>query len=89
MQARRFTLEELSLYDGRNGAPAYVAYAGIVYDVSRSYHWRGGRHWASHRAGSDLTAELADAPHGVENLARFPAVGILVSESGQAKRSKD
>jgi predicted heme/steroid binding protein len=79
MQPRIFTAAELALYDGRDGAPAYVAHAGLVYDVSVSYHWRRGRHWAAHRAGMDLTLELPDAPHGLEKLERFPVVGILAA----------
>lgn len=77
MALRVFTLSELALYNGRKGAPAFVACRGLVYDVSRSYHWRGGRHWASHQAGADLTVELSDAPHGEELLRRCPVVGVL------------
>ncbi len=77
MPLQTFTLLELAHYDGRDGAPAYIAYLGLVYDVSRSYHWRKGIHWARHRAGTDLTPELAQAPHGPENLNRFPVVGTL------------
>ena len=77
---RTFTLSELSLFHGREGVPAYVAYKGTVYDVSTSYHWRGGRHWAAHQAGNDLTTELADAPHGEEMLVKFPVVGLLIEE---------
>jgi predicted heme/steroid binding protein len=80
MMLRTFTLNELAQYNGRKGAPAFVAYRDTVYDVSKSYHWRGGRHWASHQAGADLTAELAAAPHDEELLARFPIIGVLVNE---------
>jgi predicted heme/steroid binding protein len=75
---RVFTHEELGRYDGAAGAPAFVACAGQVYDVSGSFLWRGGRHQAEHTAGHDLTDELAQAPHGVETLERFAVVGILV-----------
>ncbi|MCL5997522.1 MAG: cytochrome B5 [Chloroflexi bacterium] len=80
MTLRTLTLSELAQYNGKNGAPAFVAYKGRVYDVSSSYHWRGGRHWASHQAGTDLTLEMADAPHSAEMLERFPAVGVLIEE---------
>jgi predicted heme/steroid binding protein len=80
LAVRTFTRLELSQYDGRNGALAYVAYSGRVYDVSRSYHWRGGRHWARHRAGQDLTESLADAPHAADLLASMPLVGVLMDE---------
>ncbi len=80
MALRSFTLSELALYNGRKGAPAYVAYQGLVYDLSTSYQWRGGRHWAAHTAGHDLTTELADAPHGEDLLMQFPVVGTFITE---------
>ena len=69
-----FTDRELARHDGA-GRPAYVAYAGRVYDVSSSPEWRRGLHRSLHWAGQDLTDFLADAPHGPENLERFPVVG--------------
>lgn len=74
---RTFTLAELAQCDGRGGRPAYVAYDGRVYDVSASFHWRGGRHWVRIRAGCDLTASLDAAPHGPELLQRVPVIGVL------------
>lgn len=70
-------MEELARFDGRDGRPAYLAYAGKVYDVTDSFLWRDGRHQALHRAGQDLTEALGQAPHGPELLERFPVVGIL------------
>jgi len=71
---------------GENGAPIYFAYRGVVYDASASWHWRGGRHWAAHPAGEDLTGTLAAAPHGEDLLARLPVAGALTEgdEPGQA-----
>jgi len=74
---RVLTAEELAQHDGKDGAPAYVAYNGIVYDVSHSFLWRRGRHWVLHQAGADLTDSLASAPHGKDLLSRVPVVGIL------------
>jgi predicted heme/steroid binding protein len=74
---RRFSKEELARYDGSDGAPAYVACNGEVYDVSNSYHWRHGRHHAMHSAGVDLTDSLRDAPHGAHLLDRVPVIGTL------------
>jgi predicted heme/steroid binding protein len=71
------THRDLARCDGADGAPAFVGYAGLVYDVSTSYHWRRGSHWVRHRAGRDLTVSLSQAPHGAEKLARFPVVGVL------------
>jgi predicted heme/steroid binding protein len=80
MSLPTFTRQELTRYDGKNGAPALIAYLGQVYDVSLSYHWRRGTHWARHRAGQDLTASLAQAPHGLDQLRRYPVVGVLIEE---------
>ena len=77
---RRFSLEELKDFNGENGRPAYVAYNGRVVDVTASRMWGGGQHMKRHAAGQDLTAEMADAPHSVEVLDRYPEVGVLVSD---------
>ena len=74
---KRFSKEELARYNGKNGAPAYIAYKGKVYDVSASFIWRNGRHQVVHNAGEDLTDGLEQAPHGVEMLERLPVIGIL------------
>jgi len=76
---RTFTVEELSQYDGKEGRAAYIAYGGKVYDVSRSFLWRGGRHQVVHLAGMDLTSALRRAPHGADVLKSFPVIGILVT----------
>ncbi len=90
---KRFTEEDLAAYDGRDGRPVYVAYDGIVYDVSTSFLWRGGDHQVLHRAGADLTSALADAPHGPALLSRCPVVGRLVedepADTGQYTEGKD
>jgi len=74
---KRFSKEELARYNGKNGAPAYIAYKGKVYDVSASFIWENGRHQVVHNAGKDLTDSLEQAPHGVEMLKRFPVIGTL------------
>ncbi len=80
MQKRRFTTKELRRYNGRAGAPAYIAYQGLVYDVSRSFHWQNGRHQVLHSAGTDLTRRMRQAPHGADLLQKFPIVGELIEE---------
>ena len=76
---KKFTLEELKQYDGKNGRPAYIAYKGKVYDVTDDYLWIDGDHQGEHSAGKDLTEKMAQAPHGEETLERVKPVGILVS----------
>jgi len=84
---RRFTPTELAQHHGQDGAPAYIACAGCVYDVSDSFLWRRGRHQARHCAGADLTAALEEAPHGPDLLARVSQVGLLVPPEGATDRS--
>ena len=74
---RRFTKNELGQYNGKDGAPAFIAYEGKVYDVSCSFLWQDGRHQVLHTAGVDLTASLDQAPHGADLLERFPVIGML------------
>jgi predicted heme/steroid binding protein len=74
---RDFTLEELKGFDGTGGNPAYVAYKGIVYDVTESAMWGDGDHEGMHQAGGDLTAEHEDAPHDLY-VVDFPEVGKVV-----------
>lgn len=72
-----FTEEELKKYNGNNEQAAYVAFKGKVYDVSSSKFWKNGTHFKKHFAGHDLTAELADAPHGDEVFQNCPQIGAL------------
>ena len=73
----RFSKEELAKNSGKNGAPAYIAYKSSIYDVSGSFLWKNGKHQVTHGAGTDLTDELMNAPHGAEVLERFQAVGVM------------
>jgi predicted heme/steroid binding protein len=79
MPERVFTTRELQRYNGERGEPAYVAYQGVVYDVSGCPKWRTGLHEALHFAGFDLTTELPEAPHGREVFTRpcVQRVGVL------------
>ena len=70
------TRPQLALRNGQDKPQVWIAYKGMVYDVSRSMLWREGKHyehWASH----DLTDELVDAPHTDEVFARFKQIGKL------------
>lgn len=74
---RSFTQEELATFHGRDGQPAYVAVEGIVYDVTDSPRWRGGRH-NGYEAGADLTeAIIGRSPHGKSIMSQMPVVGTL------------
>jgi predicted heme/steroid binding protein len=80
MSLRVFTMHELSQYDGTEGQPAYIAFQGKVYDVTRSFLWRNGKHQVLHWAGSDLTKDMKQAPHRPDVLIKFPVVGVLTEK---------
>ncbi len=75
--AENLTLNGLANYDGEEGRPAYFAYNGKIYDVSRSKLWRNGRHMMRHQAGVDLTEILSQAPHGEDKIMAMPEIGEL------------
>lgn len=64
---------ELRRNSGDRGTPKWIAYQGIVYDVSDCPRWRRELHERLHFAGQDLTSELGDAPHA-ENVFTRPCV---------------
>jgi len=72
-----FSKAELTYYNGKKGAPAYIGYKGKVYDVSGSSLWRNGDHQYRHHAGQDLTDSLNQAPHAGDILERVVLVGTL------------
>jgi predicted heme/steroid binding protein/uncharacterized membrane protein len=80
---KELTAEELAAFTGTDGTPALFAYKGVIYDASASRLWKGGVHFAKHRAGADLTDALALAPHGEEQVLALPAVKKLL-EAGAA-----
>ena len=78
LEQQEFTLEQLSKYNGKDGARAYVAVDGTVYDVTDSPRWADGQH-NGFEAGNDLTDAIHnESPHGVGNLEGIPVVGTLV-----------
>lgn len=76
-QLPTYTRSQLALRNGQDRPEVWVAFQGVIYDVSRSRLWRDGKHY-EHWAGQDLTAELADAPHSDTVFDKFDAVGKLV-----------
>jgi len=80
------TLDGLSQYDGRDNRPAYVAFKGTIYDVTKSRLWKNGSHVTKHSAGRDLTGLLETAPHGEDKVLAMPVVGQLLANGEQIKR---
>ncbi len=75
------TPAQLALRNGQDKPQVWIAYKGIVYDVSHSRLWREGKHY-EHWAGQDLTSELPDAPHTDAVFTRLKAIGRLSGHSG-------
>lgn len=73
---RQITPAQLSLRNGQDKPEIWIAYKGIVYDVTNSKMWRLGKHY-EHWAGQDLTEELRDAPHTEIVFERLQIIGRL------------
>ncbi len=71
-----YTRSYLALRNGQDRPEIWVAYKGLIYDVSRSKLWRAGKHY-EHWAGQDLTDELKDAPHNQNVFDKFKVIGVL------------
>ena len=74
---------QLRLYNGDDKERMYVAYKGIVYDITDCPKWHQGIHEGLHFPGQDLSAELDNqAPHagGVFSHPCVKIVGRLGSE---------
>lgn len=70
------SLAQLALRNGHDKQEVWIAYKGLVYDVSQSRLWKTGTHY-EHWAGQDLTPEIKDAPHTDEVFRKFKAIGKL------------
>ena len=82
-EERTFTERELQQFDGTRGRPIYIAYEGIVYDVTASSLWRTGLHQDLHYAGTDLTRTLRKAPHTAEVLTHATVKRVGRLSNGQ------
>ncbi|MDF3078661.1 MAG: cytochrome b5 [Sphingobacteriaceae bacterium] len=71
-----YTRQYLALRNGQDKPQVWIAYKGIIYDVTNSRLWRNGKHY-EHWAGQDLTDELKDAPHTEMVFERLQAIGRL------------
>ncbi|GIV37418.1 MAG: hypothetical protein KatS3mg032_1797 [Cyclobacteriaceae bacterium] len=71
-----YTPAQLALRNGRDKPEVWVAYRGLIFDVSGSRLWKTGTHY-EHWAGQDLTDELKDAPHTSTVFDKFRVIGRL------------
>lgn len=70
------SIAQLALRNGQDKPEVWVAFKGLVYDVTASRLWRNGKHY-EHWAGQDLTDELKDAPHNENVFDKFKVIGKL------------
>lgn len=72
----------MALRNGQDKEQIWVAYLGVIYDVTDSKMWKDGKHY-QHWAGQDLTEELdQDAPHNTEVFRNFKKIGQLQKAKG-------
>ncbi|MEO1055144.1 MAG: cytochrome b5 domain-containing protein [Bacteroidota bacterium] len=76
MQLEEYNRSQLALRNGQDKEEVWVAFKGIIYDVTKSKLWRNGKHY-EHWAGQDLTEELKDAPHNENVFDKFKPIGKL------------
>lgn len=74
---KEYTHSQLALRNGQDKDEIWVAFNGIIYDVSSSRLWSNGKHY-EHWAGQDLTNELSLAPHSEKVFEKFPIVGKII-----------
>jgi predicted heme/steroid binding protein len=67
---------ELRRNTGERGSRKWIAFDGMVYDVTDCPKWRMDLHEQLHFPGQDLTSELPDAPHQAEVFSR-PCVKVV------------
>lgn len=77
LKTKKFSPAELQQFDGLNGHPFYIVYKGKVYDLSSSKLWPQGKHMAQHTRSENFAEAIKAAPHGEDNVFRFPLVGEL------------
>lgn len=77
-QKKNLTRDELSAFNGKTGKPVYFAYQNRIYDASSLPSWQGGKHFGRHQAGTDLSDQLEQAPHGEEKIKNLDPVGHLL-----------
>jgi predicted heme/steroid binding protein/uncharacterized membrane protein len=82
----RFTVEDLSQFNGGEKKPAYIAYKGKIYDVSASKLWVEGNHVRKHLAGNDLTEALRTAPHDEDKILVMPLAGELITSETKVQK---
>ncbi len=77
MELKEYNRSQLALRNGVEKEEIWVAYKGLIYDVTNSRFWKNGKHY-EHWAGQDLTPELKLAPHSAIVFNDLTIVGKLI-----------
>ncbi|WNB18245.1 cytochrome b5 domain-containing protein [Marivirga arenosa] len=75
---KNYSPQQLALRNGQDREEIWIAYKGIIYDVSNSRLWKNGTHY-EHWSGQDLTDELKDAPHTERVFEKLKIIGKLTN----------
>ena len=74
---RKYSAVELQQFDGLEGRPLYIVFKGKIYDLSASKLWPQGKHMGMHTRSQNLSEAIKSAPHGEDNIFRYPLVGEI------------
>ena len=70
------TRAQLLRHNGDIENEKWIAYDGIVYDVTDCPNWRGELHRNLHFPGQDLSGEISEAPHSEDVFTR-PCIKVV------------
>lgn len=85
IELKEFTLEELEMYNGNDGKPAYIAIDDLVYDVSGTDLFKKAPH-NELKLGRDLTKEFNSCHKDDKSvLSKIPVVGSIVFNDYEVK----
>jgi len=71
-----FSRAELALRNGQDMPDIWIAFKGVIYEVTNSRYWNRGMHY-EHWAGQDLSPEFSDAPHTERVFENLKKIGRL------------
>ena len=71
-----YSKQQIALRNGQDKPEIWIAFEGLIYDVTKSRLWLRGKHY-EHWAGQDLTEELKEAPHTKSVFLQFLIIGRL------------
>ncbi len=83
----KYNRDTLAKYNGQNGQPSYVAFKGLVYELTNFTSWIGGFH-NGYEAGKDLTDAFQYSPHTDSIFDKAKVVGTFSNDPIEIKVAK-